>query len=115
MTEYNTTEPGITVDISRHRIRIHRSTLARLGNPAFVRLLVNPERKGIVVEGCSATTKGAYRLVSTNHSMEVYSQSLIAEISSCAGFGQRRSVRLSGKQLQGQSAVFFRLDQQSKS
>ena len=111
MMELNITEPMITVDIGRHRIRIHRSTLVRLGNPAYVRLLVNPDRKGIVVEGCNETTKGAYRLIS-NHSKEVYSQTLIAEISSCAGFGQRRSVKLAGKQIQGQCAVFFRLDQE---
>ena len=45
-------EPAITVDIGRHRIRIHRSTLKRLDYPSYVRLLVNPVQKGIVVETC---------------------------------------------------------------
>ena len=104
--------PAITVDIGRHRLRIHRSTLRRLDNPMYVRILVNPSNKGIVVEKCAASTAGSYRLIQSNerkHSMEVYSSSLIDEISECAGYNQYRSVRLLGHQLRGQSAVFFRL------
>ena len=110
--------PAITVDIGRHRLRIHRSTLRRLDNPMYVRILVNPSDKGIVVEKCSANTAGSYRLMQTNerkHSMEVYSSSLVDEISDCAGFDQYRSVKLLGRQIRGQSAVFFRLADDSTS
>lgn len=110
--------PTITVDIGRHRLRIHRSTLRRLDNPMYVRILVNPSDKGIVVEKCSANTAGSYRLMQTNerkHSMEVYSSSLVDEISDCAGFDQYRSVKLLGRQIRGQSAVFFRLADDSTS
>lgn len=109
--EKNNSTPAITVDIGRHRIRIHRSTLSRLEYPLFVRLLVNPDQKGIVVESCDEQAIGAYRLTGTDHrhSMEVYSPSLISEISSCAGFGRYRAVKLTGRQLRGQNAVFFRL------
>ncbi len=111
--EFVNNEPAITVDIGRHRIRIHRSTLRRLENPRFVRLLVNPEEKGIVVESCEESSKGAVLLLqssSRKHSLEVYSPSLIDEISVCAGFDQLRAVKLLGKQLRGQNAVFFRLE-----
>lgn len=110
--------PAITVDIGRHRLRIHRSTLRRLDNPMYVRILVNPSDKGIVVEKCNASTAGSYRLMQTNerkHSMEVYSSSLVDEISDCAGFDQYRSVKLLGRQIRGQSAVFFRLADDSTS
>ena len=110
--------PAITVDIGRHRLRIHRSTLRRLDNPTFVRILVNPSDKGIVVEKCTEGTAGSYRLMQSNerkHSMEVYSSSLVDEISDCAGFDQYRSVKLLGLQIRGQSAVFFRLASDSTS
>ena len=104
--------PAITVDIGRHRLRIHRSTLRRLENPIYVRILVNPIDKGIVVEKCNANTAGSYRLLQSNerkHSMEVYSSSLIDEIADCAGYEQYRSVKLLGRQIRGQTAVFFRM------
>lgn len=106
------TEPAITVDLSRHRLRIHRSTLRRLNNPSFVRLLVNPEEKGIVVEQCEETTPGACRLIENGnrkHSTEVYSPTLVEEISNCAGFNQFKTVKLFGRQIRGQNAVFFRM------
>ena len=104
--------PAITVDIGRHRIRIHRSTLRRLDNPAYVRILVNPQNKGIVVESCSENTAGSFRLRPQklqSQSLEVYSSSLIDEISACAGYEQYRSVKLLGRQIRGQTAVFFRM------
>lgn len=104
--------PAITVDIGRHRLRIHRSTLRRLDNPSYVRILVNPKEKGIVVEGCSEGTVGAHKLIQARDkkfSMEVYSSSLIDEISNCAGYNQYRTVKLLGLQIRGQSAVFFRM------
>ncbi len=110
--------PAITVDIGRHRLRIHRSTLRRLDNPMFVRILVNPNDKGIVVEKCTESTAGSYRLLQSHerkHSMEVYSSSLIDQISDCAGYDQYRSVKLLGRQIRGQSAVFFRLADDSTS
>ena len=108
------TEPAITVDRGRHRLRIHRSTLRRLDNPSFVRLLVNPEEKGIVVERCSASETGAFRLIGESerkHSMEVYSPTLVEEISRCGGFDQYKTVKLFGRQIRGQNAVFFRMDE----
>ena len=104
--------PAITVDICRHRLRIHQSTLRRLDNPTYVRILVNPTDKGIVVEKCDANAAGSFRLLQSKkrtHSMEMYSSSLVDEISECAGYSQYKSVKLLGRQIRGQSAVFFRM------
>lgn len=104
--------PAITLDIGRHRIRIHRSTLRRLDNPSYVRILVNPTNKGIVVERCSENTKGSFYLRPQKlgrQSLEVYSSDLVAEITECAGYEQYRSVKLLGHQIRGQNAVFFRM------
>ena len=105
-------EPIIVLDITRHRIRIHRSTMNRLGSPEYVLLLINPDNKGIVVESCEETTKGAHHLLQTakRHSTEVYSPSLIGEIYSCAGFDNANPVTLVGRQIRGRDAVFFPLE-----
>lgn len=104
-------EPLITVDIGRNRIRLHRSTLKRLADPLYVRLLVNPERKGIVIEQCDERSPGACRLNTqkNTHSVELYSPSLVQAISACAGFDQYRTVVLTGRQLLGQKAVLFQM------
>lgn len=103
---------ALTLDIGRYRIRIHRSTLQQMGNPDYFRLLVNPQEKGIVLEGCSEKCAGAFPTIRKDdrkHSMEVYCPALVSEISKCAGFQRYRSVKLLGRQICGQHAVFFRL------
>ena len=109
--ERNSAEPIIVLDIARHRIRIHRSTLSRLNNPEFVQLLVNPDRKGIVMASCEETAQGAHQLKQTakRHSLEMFSPSLVEEIYMCAGFSQLKPVTLSGRQIRGRDAVFFPL------
>ena len=105
--------PAITVDMARSRIRIHKSTLRILENPAHFRMLVNPETKGIVIESCDEFSEGAYKITASrshSHSLEVYSPSLVAEISICAGFNGLRAVKLFGQQIRGQLAIFFRMD-----
>ena len=110
--ELISTEPVIIVDIARHRFRIHRTTLERLGKPDYVRLLINPDKKGLVVASCNEDTQGAHRLrhPSKRHSTEVYSPSLVNELAKCAGFAHQKAVRLTGRQLRGQQVIFFSLE-----
>lgn len=107
------TAAGLTLDIKKDRIRIHRSTLSLMNNPKYFRLLVNPQTKCIVVENCDEMSDGAYRVgtIPTHHgSIEVYSSQLVREIAKCAGFHGYTSVKLLGQQIHGQNAVFFRME-----
>lgn len=110
----NTQTAKLTVDIKRRRIRITAKTLKLINDPECFRILVNPESKGLVIEGCSEADKGAY-LVATmpfhKGSYELTSTSLIKEIVQCAGFVGTDTIRLSGLKLKGQEALFFLLAQ----
>lgn len=104
----------LTVDIKRRRIRITHKTLKLINDPEYFRILVNPESKGLVIEGCSESDKGAYqvsKMPTHKGSFELTSTSLIREIVQCAGFVGTETVRLSGLQIKGQEALFFRLAQ----
>ena len=105
---------ALTVDMKKHRIRIHGKTFKMINNPEYFRFLVNPKAKGIVIERCNEKDKGAYQLskVPTHHSSyELNSVSLITEIIHCAGFFGTASIKLEGHQIRGQDAVFFRMEQ----
>jgi hypothetical protein len=105
--------PGITLDLKKERIRIHQNTMRVMDFPLYLRLLVNPTTKCIIVETCGEKSKGAYHVGNMpkhNGSLELYSHNLIREIAACAGFEGYRSVRLWGRQIRGQNAVFFRME-----
>lgn len=104
---------GLTVDLKRYRLRIPARTFKMIKNPDYFRFLVNPESKGIVIERCTENTKGAYQLSkapSHKGSYELTSVSFITEIIHCAGFTGTAPVRLVGYQIQGQDALFFRME-----
>jgi hypothetical protein len=108
-----TNPPGITLDLKKKRIRIHQNTMRMMDFPLYLRLLVNPTTKCIIVETCGEQSEGAYRVGNMhkhNGSLELYSHNLIREIAVCAGFEGHESVRLWGHQIRGQNAVFFRME-----
>ena len=112
-TDYDKNLPCLTIDIKRARIRIYRTTLHLLGEPRYFRMLVNPETKSIIMEKCEETSTGAYCFKepsSKKHSFELFSPSLVHKITVCAGFGGYASVRLQGRRIHGQNAVFFRME-----
>ena len=110
------TEPtaGITVDLKRYRIRIPDRTFEMMNNPDYFRILVNPESKGIVIEGCAEKNKGAYqrsKVPTHNKAYELTSVSLLTELIRCAGFTGTASIKLVGYPIRGQNALFFRMEQ----
>lgn len=105
--------PGLTLDIKKRRIRIHTTTLNYMDNPLYFRFLVNPKKKTLIVEVCSRETRGAFcRLNASFHhnSMELYSKTLIDCIVDCANLQQFSVVRLYGKALPGQRAIYFPIE-----
>ncbi len=49
MSESTSIKTTLGMDVSRNTIRINRTTLRAIGNPAFVQLLVNPESRIMAV------------------------------------------------------------------
>lgn len=106
---------GVSVDIKKRRIRISRKIFQQLDMPEYFRILVNPSSKGMVIEGCPETAKGSYQLSkvpSHKSSYELTSTSLMGELVQCAGFSGVSLVKLTGYPIEGQAALFFRMEQQ---
>jgi len=106
---------GVSVDIKKRRIRISRKIFQQLDMPEYFRILVNPSSKGMVIEGCPETAKGSYQLSkvpSHKSSYELTSTSLMGELVQCAGFSGVNLVKLTGYPIEGQAALFFRMEQQ---
>ena len=67
----------MTVDLNKHRLRIHKKTMAALGNPTHVILIVNPESHMIAVKHAVSQDRQAQRLQSN---FELYSKSLVSAL-----------------------------------
>lgn len=102
----------MTLDIKRRRFRIPGKTFQLIETPEYFRLLVNPNSMGLVIEKCSEYTKGAYQLSKVPQhrgSYEMTSKSLMNEIMLCAGITTTDPIRLEGRRIRGQNAIFFRI------
>lgn len=77
---------SMAVDLRKYRIRIHKPTLASLGPPAFIQLLVNPTDKIIAVRGLDKRCKEAHVVSFTrlkpDDTFELYSKQLVLTLMS---------------------------------
>lgn len=106
MSRENQPQALLTLDPFRNRIRIHKKTIRRLGSPAYVQFLVNPEELYIAVLGSDKPmiggTANKVRLSSvsfhTNQSVEFYSSTLLSNLSEIVGgFDLRFNYHLTGE------------------
>ena len=76
--EDSTSKLTLQLDLARSRIRIHRKTLAALGNPEFIHLIVNPEEKtlGIIEATPNAPSANKIKQAKGKQCHELYSTSL---------------------------------------
>lgn len=111
-TQTPTSVAGMTLDIKKNRFRISKKTFQLIETPEYFRLLVNPYSKGLVIEECGEHTKGAYQLSKVpqhRSSYEMTSKSLMSEIVLCAGITTTDTIRLEGRRIRGQNALFFHI------
>ena len=45
----STIQADILIDVKKYRLRIYKSTLHELGDSMYIQLLVNPEKKHLVI------------------------------------------------------------------
>ena len=73
---------SISIDLKKDRIRIHRATLYKLGNPKLIQLLLSPECK-VVIKAVDHKVPGGQEIevnlekLPADFSFEVYSGLLI--------------------------------------
>ena len=75
---------AISVDIKKSRIRVYKTTLAQLGLPKYIQLLVNPTERKIAIRGldkrCKESHAVSFSHMRTDYSYELYSKELITNL-----------------------------------
>lgn len=104
--------PKVVIDISKYRLRIHRTTIKALGNPEYVLLLANPDEKTIAILPTEKNDKKAHRIKYDNHSCEIYSMLLLDTIRSLdENFKVGQKYIITGKIVLGKNLAVFNLEE----
>lgn len=109
------TSPWILVDLVRSRIRIPKHTLRALGNPGFVRLLINPENRTLAVEVCDHTEPRKHRIpdhvMKSKQCFEIRSLSLCDQLCMHTHWDNKRAYKLFAKAQAGDQLLLYRFDE----
>ena len=57
MKETNTIRATIAIDTKYYILRLHKSTLHQIGDPAYVQMLVNPDSRAVAVKSASFSSR----------------------------------------------------------
>lgn len=109
MQNYNV---SISVDLKKHRLRIHRNTLNALSVPKFVQLMINPKDMVIAICGSDKDLPESHKVnlsqLGAENSYELYSKTLINELKAivpdlCSG----NLYRFYGRKVANENIVIF--------
>lgn len=104
---------GMSFSLKRGRALIYRSTLKEIGEPSYIRLLINKKLKRIAVQCCEEIDKESYEVpdYSTLDQFEISSLNLITLIYKMAGWESDKSYRVYGYPVTKYRLVLFCLDE----
>lgn len=110
MTDNKT--PTITLDFKKQRIRIHKHTLHMMNDPEYIQLLVNPDKRTILIRVCGKkdflSQKLKYR---PQQEVELYSRDFLDELRSIASaLDSEKVYRVSGSIRLDQELSVFNID-----
>lgn len=114
MNDYLKNKPVIFIDQKKYRIRIYKRTLHLLGNPEYIRLLVNPKNLTVAIQ-CTdhvdkMTHKIAWKNLINKQSYELYSRYLICKLQNvCDEWVVGISYKLTGKIILSEKMAQFDL------
>lgn len=107
----------LAFDLKKYRIRLHKSFLHQLGDPDYVQLLVNPEKKMVAVKAIDHITntgltfKVSKKRMESDHSVEIYSRSFVQTLCDVAGgLNEGYVYRLTGCLVESERMFVFSLD-----
>ncbi|MBQ7504706.1 MAG: hypothetical protein IJT79_05245 [Ruminococcus sp.] len=110
------THVTLSVDMKKHRIRLHKVTYRLIGQPKYIQLLVNPNAKAVAVRAVEKMSKDnqAYRInkvkMESDHSFEIYSRSFCEKLWELTeGLESGYSYRMNGKVFLSQNTAVFSL------
>ena len=102
--------PSILIDMRKHRIRIHKTTLQAIGSPDFVMLIVNPKKHTLGIQSSMLDDKLALRIRKNTirKDCELYSKPLMAALHElCPDWDDRESYRMEGKIIADEGMAVF--------
>ena len=104
----------IVIDQKKDRVRIHKYTLHKLGDPKFIQLLVNPENLTLAILPAGRMDSCTHRIVLKNfiskQSYELYSRFLIQALQKiCTEWKPGESYKLCGEMIPDEKIVTFDL------
>ena len=110
----NTTLLCLVVDFQRNRIRLYKNVLQSLGNPSFVRLLINPAEKIVAVQVSDHNDPRAHRISNSvsckNQRNEIYSTQLMQKLLLCGPWDASCAYRLTANGCVKGELLTFRID-----
>lgn len=106
-----TSLPAITLDLKKQRIRIHSNTLQLLNNPAYIDLLVNPDRRILAVRASKKGYPFSHKIIySPQQDHELYSKVLLKQLRLLhPGMKSNSTYRLCGRFLPDKDLVLFEM------
>ena len=107
------TKYHVFFSVKYYRTRINKGTILQIGYPKRIRLLVNPERKELIVQPCNEHEPLAYKVPKdfghNKHGLEINSLSLMTVL--CKTFGWDKTVHYKayGRYVEKENIVVFDL------
>ena len=109
------TDLPLVIDTKKRRLRIYKQTLALLDNPEYIQLLVNPEKKMILL--CPATSRQAscerikLKQLNENQCCEIYSTSFVEKLMLLSNvWDKNMSYKLTGTLLPKQKFILYHME-----
>lgn len=110
----------IAIDKRKHRIRLHKTMLRKLGNPKYIQLLINSDKMIIAILCLDKEMLGdqSFKInynISSPDSIEMYSQSLVTQIYDLIKETDgANSFRIYGEIIPSQNLAIFPLENRMK-
>ena len=114
MSEQTQQQVTIAVDLKKYRIRIHRNTLALLGTPKYIQLLVSPSAKMMAIQGVDTRTRFTHRVnlsaLRPDNSYEIYSSLFVSQLLALVtDLDDKCTYRLTGEIIAAENAAILPL------
>ena len=109
-----TLKPGISFNLRKSLIRIHKDTLYSIGNPYYVLLLVNPKERTLAVLPTDSSDPRAHhiskRAIINGKSFEIYSTSFVQNLLELyPNWENNNTYRIFGEKVPNQDIVRFKM------
>ena len=107
--------PYIVADFTRNRIRITRQTLRSLGQPDFIRLLINPENRTLAIEVCDHNEPRGHRvpdyIINSSNCYEITSKPLLEKLLYHTKWDPRGKYKMFATALADKQLILFNFDE----